>query len=183
MSRIDAARIAARKAEDAAEMKLPAPLTKGSVVASDAFFRLPMVCWLRSRPARLRLFNPAARFATTKSSRPPTNTILRWCSLASGISDTSYRSVSLAASASGGLNRPTGSPRPRASTASAPTLRSREWPSGCARLPRAWAEPILQPRRLPHDRCRPWLPSSGARHRRSNQAPDPRQVDRSSRTL
>jgi phosphoribosylaminoimidazolecarboxamide formyltransferase / IMP cyclohydrolase len=39
MSRVDAARIAARKAEDAArEAKLPAPLTKGSVVASDAFF-------------------------------------------------------------------------------------------------------------------------------------------------
>lgn len=39
MSRIDSARIAARKAEDAArEMKLPAPMTKGSVVASDAFF-------------------------------------------------------------------------------------------------------------------------------------------------
>jgi phosphoribosylaminoimidazolecarboxamide formyltransferase/IMP cyclohydrolase len=39
MSRIDAARIAARKAEDAAkERKLAAPLTKGSVVASDAFF-------------------------------------------------------------------------------------------------------------------------------------------------
>jgi phosphoribosylaminoimidazolecarboxamide formyltransferase / IMP cyclohydrolase len=39
MSRIDSARIAARKAEDAArEAKLAAPLTKGSVVASDAFF-------------------------------------------------------------------------------------------------------------------------------------------------
>jgi phosphoribosylaminoimidazolecarboxamide formyltransferase / IMP cyclohydrolase len=39
MSRVDAARIAARKAEDAAkELKLPAPMTKGSVVASDAFF-------------------------------------------------------------------------------------------------------------------------------------------------
>ena len=39
MSRVDAARIAARKADDAAkELKLPAPLTKGSVVASDAFF-------------------------------------------------------------------------------------------------------------------------------------------------
>jgi phosphoribosylaminoimidazolecarboxamide formyltransferase/IMP cyclohydrolase len=39
MSRVDAARIGARKAEDAArEMKLPAPLTKGSVLASDAFF-------------------------------------------------------------------------------------------------------------------------------------------------
>ena len=39
MSRIDSARIAARKAEDAAkELKLSAPMTKGSVVASDAFF-------------------------------------------------------------------------------------------------------------------------------------------------
>src|SRR5947207_1380104 len=39
MSRVDAARIAARKAEDAAkEQKLSARLTKGSVVASDAFF-------------------------------------------------------------------------------------------------------------------------------------------------
>ena len=42
MSRVDAARIAARKADDAAkEAKLLAPLTKGSVVASDAFFPFP----------------------------------------------------------------------------------------------------------------------------------------------
>jgi phosphoribosylaminoimidazolecarboxamide formyltransferase/IMP cyclohydrolase len=39
MSRVDSARIAVRKAEDAArELKLAQPLTKGSVVASDAFF-------------------------------------------------------------------------------------------------------------------------------------------------
>lgn len=39
MSRVDSARIAARKAEDAAkELGLSVPLTKGSVVASDAFF-------------------------------------------------------------------------------------------------------------------------------------------------
>ncbi len=39
MSRVDSTRIAARKALDMAEaMGLPAPLTKGSVVASDAFF-------------------------------------------------------------------------------------------------------------------------------------------------
>jgi phosphoribosylaminoimidazolecarboxamide formyltransferase/IMP cyclohydrolase len=39
MSRVDSARIAARKAIDAAhELKLSEPLTKGSVVASDAFF-------------------------------------------------------------------------------------------------------------------------------------------------
>jgi phosphoribosylaminoimidazolecarboxamide formyltransferase/IMP cyclohydrolase len=39
MSRVDAARIAARKAQDAAVAAgLEAPATKGSVVASDAFF-------------------------------------------------------------------------------------------------------------------------------------------------
>jgi phosphoribosylaminoimidazolecarboxamide formyltransferase/IMP cyclohydrolase len=39
MSRVDSTRIAARKAQDMAEaMGLPAPLTQGSVVASDAFF-------------------------------------------------------------------------------------------------------------------------------------------------
>jgi len=39
MSRVDSARIAARKAQDAAlELKLAEPPTKGSVVASDAFF-------------------------------------------------------------------------------------------------------------------------------------------------
>jgi phosphoribosylaminoimidazolecarboxamide formyltransferase/IMP cyclohydrolase len=39
MSRVDAARIAARKAMDAAtDAGLPVPLTQGSVVASDAFF-------------------------------------------------------------------------------------------------------------------------------------------------
>ncbi|MPZ57184.1 MAG: bifunctional phosphoribosylaminoimidazolecarboxamide formyltransferase/IMP cyclohydrolase [Rhizobiales bacterium] len=39
MSRVDAARIAARKAEDAAQQAgLAEPLTRGSVVASDAFF-------------------------------------------------------------------------------------------------------------------------------------------------
>ncbi len=42
MSRIDSARIAARKAQDAAEAeKLAEPRTRGSVVASDAFFPFP----------------------------------------------------------------------------------------------------------------------------------------------
>ncbi len=42
MSRVDAARIAARKAEDAAkEAGLRAPLTRGAAVASDAFFPFP----------------------------------------------------------------------------------------------------------------------------------------------
>jgi phosphoribosylaminoimidazolecarboxamide formyltransferase / IMP cyclohydrolase len=42
MSRVDSARLAARKAEEAAEMAgLPEPGTRGSVVASDAFFPFP----------------------------------------------------------------------------------------------------------------------------------------------
>jgi phosphoribosylaminoimidazolecarboxamide formyltransferase/IMP cyclohydrolase len=42
MSRVDAARIAARKAEDAAAAAgWPQPLTRGSVAASDAFFPFP----------------------------------------------------------------------------------------------------------------------------------------------
>lgn len=42
MSRVDSTRIAARKAEDMAQaLGLPGPLTKGSVVASDAFFPFP----------------------------------------------------------------------------------------------------------------------------------------------
>ncbi|MEQ8388733.1 MAG: bifunctional phosphoribosylaminoimidazolecarboxamide formyltransferase/IMP cyclohydrolase [Alphaproteobacteria bacterium] len=42
MSRVDSSRIAARKAEDAArEAGLATPLTRGSVVASDAFFPFP----------------------------------------------------------------------------------------------------------------------------------------------
>lgn len=42
MSRVDSARIAARKAQDAAEAAgLPASMAKGSVVASDAFFPFP----------------------------------------------------------------------------------------------------------------------------------------------
>ncbi len=42
MSRVDSTRIAARKSQDMAEvLGLPHPLTKGSVVASDAFFPFP----------------------------------------------------------------------------------------------------------------------------------------------
>jgi phosphoribosylaminoimidazolecarboxamide formyltransferase/IMP cyclohydrolase len=42
MSRVDSTRIAARKAEDMAEaLGLAQPLTKGCVVASDAFFPFP----------------------------------------------------------------------------------------------------------------------------------------------
>ena len=42
MSRVDSTRIAARKSEDMAKaLRIEAPLTQGSVVASDAFFPFP----------------------------------------------------------------------------------------------------------------------------------------------
>mgnify|MGYP001335042375 CR=1 FL=1 len=82
MSRVDSARIAAWKAQEAAKASgLPEPLTKGSAVASDAIFRFADGLleaakagvttgeWaetLRARPPSLSL---AARCAMTKSSR------------------------------------------------------------------------------------------------------------------
>ena len=67
MSRIDAARIAAFKAAEAAKAAgLKESLAKGSVVASDAFFPFPDGLLPRSRRARARSSNPAARFAIRK---------------------------------------------------------------------------------------------------------------------
>ena len=52
MSRVDSARIAARKARDAAkEAKLPAPLTKARWSPPMRSSRLPMDYWSRSKPA------------------------------------------------------------------------------------------------------------------------------------
>ena len=62
MSRVDAARIAARKAQDAAkEAGLAEPLTKGSVVASDAFFPFADGLLVDDRGRRHR-GDPARRF-------------------------------------------------------------------------------------------------------------------------
>jgi len=59
MSRVDSARIAARKALDAAQAAgTTEPATKSSVVASDAFFPFAMACWLRSRRAPPLLIQP-----------------------------------------------------------------------------------------------------------------------------
>ena len=90
MSRVDSSRVAARKAEDAAQAAgLAAPLTKGSVVASDAFFPFAdgLLAAARGR-RRPRSSSPAAPCATTKSSPPPTRRDSRWCSPACAISGT-----------------------------------------------------------------------------------------------
>ncbi len=68
MSRVDSARIAARKAEDAARAAgLPEPLTKGSVVASDAFFPFADGLDRRGRGGRDR-GHPARRLDARRRS-------------------------------------------------------------------------------------------------------------------
>jgi len=77
MSRVDSSRIAAWKAgEAAAAAKLAAPLTHGSVVASDAFFPFAdgMIAAARLGPPPSS--SPAAQCATPKSSPPPTSAAL-----------------------------------------------------------------------------------------------------------
>ncbi len=68
MSRVDSARIAARKAETRRRtLELPIPMTKGSVVASNAFF--PLRRWVAGRyrrPVQRLSFSPAARCAATR---------------------------------------------------------------------------------------------------------------------
>src|SRR5258708_27102825 len=60
MSRVDAARIAARKAADAAtEAGLAEPLTQGSVVASDAFFPVAEGRLVASAPGPTPWIQPA----------------------------------------------------------------------------------------------------------------------------
>ena len=67
MSRVDSARIAARKAQDAAEaMKLPEPLTKGSVVASDAFFPFPDGLLAAIEAGATAVIQPGGSVATTR---------------------------------------------------------------------------------------------------------------------
>ena len=67
MSRVDSARIAAWKGQEAARAAgLAAPLTQGSVVASDAFFRSRMGLRRRSPRGQRRLFSPGARCGTQR---------------------------------------------------------------------------------------------------------------------
>ncbi len=68
MSRVDSSRIAARKAEDAARAAgLASPLTKGSVVASDAFFPFADGLRRRGRGGRQR-GHPARRLDARRRS-------------------------------------------------------------------------------------------------------------------
>jgi phosphoribosylaminoimidazolecarboxamide formyltransferase/IMP cyclohydrolase len=156
MSRVDSARIAARKAQDAAqELKLPAPLTKGSVVASDAFFPFADGLLVAIEAGATAVIQPGGsmrdhrRFdARSGSDR---------CRQRAQHRDGAHGDPALQAlaAASRARDRPASSPRPRASTASAPSLRSGESPSGCARLSPAVGEPIRRRRSRPRARCRP----------------------------
>jgi phosphoribosylaminoimidazolecarboxamide formyltransferase/IMP cyclohydrolase len=67
MSRVDSTRIAARKAQDMAEaLGLPAPLTKGAVVASDAFFPFADGLITAAEAGATAIIQPAGRCATTR---------------------------------------------------------------------------------------------------------------------
>ena len=67
MSRVDSARIAAWKAEDARQAAGEAePRTRGSVVASDAFFPSPTACWSAPKRAPRQRSSRAARCGTRR---------------------------------------------------------------------------------------------------------------------
>jgi phosphoribosylaminoimidazolecarboxamide formyltransferase/IMP cyclohydrolase len=83
MSRVNSARIAAIKAEQAGLE------VQGAVMASDAFFPFrDGIDQAAEKPASPPSSSPAARCATTRSSPPPTSTAWPWSSPACGISGT-----------------------------------------------------------------------------------------------
>ena len=89
MSRIDSARIAARKAEDAQKAaKWDEPRTKGCACASDAFFPSLTACLQPPQLGRAVSFNPADPFAMPKSLRRLMKPALPWSLLVCGISVT-----------------------------------------------------------------------------------------------
>ena len=131
MSRVDAARIAARKAEDAAkELKLAAPLTKGSVVASDAFFPFPDGLLVTIEAGATAVIQPGGsmRDAEVIKAADEHNVAMVFTG-GRGISE-GPRECGICSSP----NLPANSPPPTASTASAPSRRSHGSPCGCARL-------------------------------------------------
>ena len=89
MSRVDSARIAALKAEDAAKaLGLAEPLTKGSAVASEAFYPFADGLLAAIAAGATAVIQPVDRCGMPKSSPLPTNTMWRWSSPAFAISAT-----------------------------------------------------------------------------------------------
>ena len=89
MSRVDSARIAARKAEDAVEAAgAGTPATVGSVVASDAFFPFADGLLAAAAAGATAVIQPGGSIAMTRSSPPPTRPVWRWFSPACAISAT-----------------------------------------------------------------------------------------------
>ena len=82
--------------------------SKGSVLASDAFFPSPTTSSWPPKPASLPSSSPAGPFTTTRSSPPPTSTTSPWFSPESGTSVTEVRDDNTSP-----LNPGTPSRRPR----------------------------------------------------------------------
>ncbi len=87
VSRVDAVRLAAMKAEEHAEGKGP----DGAVMASDAFFPFPDGIEEAADAGIEAVIQPGGSKNDERSSRPRTNTTSRWCSPVSGRSDTTER--------------------------------------------------------------------------------------------
>ena len=87
MSRINSARIAARKAQDAAaELGLGDPLTKGSVVASDAFFPFADGLLVAIEAGATAVIQPGGSMRDDEVITAGDERASRWCSRACGIS-------------------------------------------------------------------------------------------------
>ena len=129
----------------------PAPLTKGSVVASDAFFPFPDGLLVAIEAGAMAVIQPGGSVRDDEVIAAADAQTSRWYLPARGISGT--RLGHAAPSLSRDL--PASSPRLTAWTRSCPNRRFRGSPSGYARLRPASAGPILPRRRHRHDRCRP----------------------------
>ena len=93
MSRVDSARIAARKAQDAAaEQKLAEPLTKGSVVASDAFFPFADGMLAAIEAGATAVIQPGGSMRDDEVIKAADEPASPWCSPACGISGISASS-------------------------------------------------------------------------------------------
>ena len=89
MSRVDSARIAAAKAADAAKAAgLAEPLTKGSVVASDAFFPFADGLLVAIEAGATAVIQPGGSVRDDEVIAAADHTASPWCSPARGISGT-----------------------------------------------------------------------------------------------
>jgi AICAR transformylase/IMP cyclohydrolase PurH len=100
MSRVDSDRLAAGKAEETAEMAgLPEPLTRGSVVASDAFFPFADGLVATIEAGATAVIQPGGSVRDAEVSPSPTKRTWPWSSLECDTSGIDGSSADLSAKA------------------------------------------------------------------------------------